>query len=124
MHYLIVFFGGGIGAAARHWVNRTALMMFGPGYPTGTIIVNVVGSLLMGLLIGLFTSLDETRGVTNQLRLLLTTGFLGGFTTFSTFSLDTQTLWERGQVMQATGYVLASVVLSLAAVAFGFFVTR
>jgi fluoride exporter len=124
MHYLIVFVGGGIGAALRHGVNRLAFAWVGPGFPAGTLAVNVVGSLAMGLLIGLFAALGETRGVSNQLRLFLATGVLGGFTTFSAFSLDALTLWERGQAGQAGAYVLASVVLSLAAVAAGFFLSR
>src|ERR1700741_5266409 len=86
MHYLIVFVGGGIGAALRHGVNRLALALLGPTVPAGTFVVNVVGSLVMGLLIGLFAA--APGGGPNQLRLFLATGVLGGFTTFSSFSLD------------------------------------
>lgn len=122
MHYLIVFAGGGIGAALRHGVNRLALCWFGAGFPIGTMFVNVAGSLLMGLLIGAFAG--ASGGVSNQLRLFLTVGVLGGFTTFSAFSLDALTLWERGQPLHAAGYVVGSVVLSLAAISLGYLISR
>ena len=122
MHWLLVFFGGGLGAAARHGVNRAALALLGPAFPWGTMAVNVLGSLAMGLLIGAFAA--APGGVSNNFRLFLTTGILGGFTTFSAFSLDALTLWERGQLAAALLYVVASVTLSLAAIAAGFFVSR
>ncbi|MEO6113689.1 MAG: fluoride efflux transporter CrcB [Sphingomicrobium sp.] len=122
MHWFLVFIGGGIGAAARHGVNRAALVMLGPGFPWSTLIVNVLGSLAMGLLIGAFAA--APAGVSNNLRLFLTTGILGGFTTFSAFSLDALTLWERGQLGLALLYVLASVTISLVAIAAGFFLSR
>jgi CrcB protein len=122
MNWLLVFVGGGIGSALRHGVNRLASGVLGPGFPAATIIVNVGGSLAMGLLIGALAAVPG--GVSHQMRLFLATGLLGGFTTFSTFSLDALTLWERGQAGAALLYVLASVVLSLLAIAAGFFLSR
>ena len=92
MGYLIVFAGAGIGGAARHGVNLAAARMFGLGFPLGTIIVNVLGSFLMGFLAGYFA---YRTGIPQHLRLFLTTGILGGFTTFSAFSLDAALLLER-----------------------------
>ena len=120
-HFLIVFLGGGIGAALRHGVNRLSLIWFGPGFPVGTLFVNVAGSLAMGLLIGILAAMEP---VSNNMRLFLATGILGGFTTFSAFSLDALTLWERGDFGLATLYVAASVLLSLAAVGAGFLISR
>src|SRR4051794_29824656 len=84
--YLVVFVGGGVGAAARHAVNRAALTIAGPNYPAGTLFVNVVGCAVMGMLAAWFAFRGETS--TAALRLFLTTGVLGGFTTFSAFALD------------------------------------
>ena len=120
-HFLIVFLGGGIGAALRHGVNRLSLIWFGLGFPVGTLFVNVVGSLAMGLLIGAFAAMEP---VSNNMRLFLATGILGGFTTFSAFSLDALTLWERGAFGHAIAYVAASVLFSLAAVTAGFLISR
>jgi CrcB protein len=117
----LVFLGGGFGALLRHAVNRLAFAQWGAGFPAGTMIVNVVGSLAMGLLVGLFASHPAIYQPTRQ---FLTTGLLGGFTTFSAFSLDALTLYERGQVGLALAYVAASVLLSLAAIAAGFFLVR
>ena len=118
---VLVFLGGGVGAVLRHGTNRLAATLFGTGFPAATLAVNVVGSLLMGLLAA---SLAEGPAASQQLRLFLTTGVLGGFTTFSAFSLDALTLWERGQPELAAIYVAGSVLLSLAAVAFGFWLGR
>ena len=117
MSYLLVFVGGGIGAALRHGVNRVSAAWFGTGFPVGTLSVNVLGSLLMGLLVAV---LAEGPASPQNLRVFLATGVLGGFTTFSAFSLDALTLWERGQLGLAAAYVLASVLLSLAAIAAGY----
>jgi CrcB protein len=122
MGYALVFLGGGLGAALRHGVNRAAMAWFGPAVPAGTLIVNIVGSLAMGLLIGLLASVPG--GTSQHLRLFVATGLLGGFTTFSAFSLDALTLWERGQPLAALAYVVATVTLSLAAIAAAFFISR
>jgi fluoride exporter len=118
--YLLVFVGGGLGAMARHGVNRAGLVALGPGFPWWTLTVNVVGSLAIGLLAGLFGALETGHNA----RLFLITGFLGGFTTFSAFSLDALTLWERGALWQAGLYVVASIMLSLIAAALGLMLSR
>ncbi len=110
--YLIVFLGAGIGGALRHGVNSAAARLLGYGFPFGTLIVNVVGSFLMGALTGYFVA---RTGVPQHFRLFLTTGILGGFTTFSAFSLDAALLIERHQYAVALAYVGVSVLVSLAA---------
>lgn len=109
MPYLIVFLGAGIGGMARHAVNTAAARILGYGFPWGTLTVNILGSIIMGLLTEFFV---VRTGLPQEVRLFMTTGLLGGFTTFSTFSLDTVTLWERGQWGLATGYVMTSLVVS------------
>ena len=122
IHLLLVALGGAIGAGCRHLVNLGSLRLFGPNYPVGTLTVNVVGGLLMGLLAGYFALRYSGSG--QNLRLFLATGILGGFTTFSAFSLDAVLLWERGEILGALLYVLLSVVLSIAALAAGLFIMR
>ena len=112
MGYAIVFFGAGIGGALRHGVNLAAVRLFGFGFPYGTLIVNVLGSLLMGLLAGYFA---YRTGIPQHVRLFLTTGVLGGFTTFSAFSLDAALLMERHAYWSAAAYMAGSVLLSLLA---------
>jgi fluoride exporter len=121
MPYLIVFLGAGLGGAARHAVNTAAARMLGYGFPFGTLTVNVIGSIVMGLLTQVFVMRTE---LPQELRLFLATGVLGGFTTFSTFSLDAVTLWERGQWSLAAGYVAVSVILSLAGLFLGLSLIR
>jgi CrcB protein len=119
--YLVVFFGAGIGGALRHGVNLFAAWMLGTGFPFGTLAVNVFGSLTMGLLAGYFAF----KGDLGQLwRLFLTTGVLGGFTTFSAFSLDAALLWERGDLWLAALYVFGSVAVSIGALVFGVWIVR
>lgn len=121
MTYLIVFIGAGLGGAGRHGVNMLAARLFGTGFPAGTLVVNVAGCLVMGLIAGVFAF----RGhLPQEMRLFLTTGILGGFTTFSAFSLDAALLWERGEVGLAALYVGASVIFSLAGVAAGLALSR
>ncbi|MEM1039449.1 MAG: fluoride efflux transporter CrcB [Pseudomonadota bacterium] len=123
--YLIIFLGGGLGAAARHFVGAATGRSFGHGFPIGTLTVNVIGSLFMGVLIGWLAQRALGNMINGQdLRLFLATGFLGGFTTFSAFSLDAITLWERGATGLAAGYVVGSVVLSVLAVFFGLAIAR
>jgi len=116
MLYLIVFLGAGIGGALRHGVNVGSAKLFGYGFPFGTMIVNVVGSFLMGLLAGYFAF---RPGIGQHVRLFLTTGILGGFTTFSAFSLDTALLVERHAYGLALGYAVGSVAASVSALFFG-----
>lgn len=121
MSYLVVFFGAGLGGALRHGVNVMALRAFGPGFPVGTLTVNVAGSLLMGILAGWLA----LRGQASQeLRLFLATGLLGGFTTFSAYSLDAVLLWERGRSGAALGYAAGSVALSVGALVLGMMLAR
>jgi len=121
MIYLVVFFGAGIGGAARHAVNTGAARLFGYGFPFGTLTVNVLGSVIMGLLTEFFVM---RSGLPQELRLFMTTGVLGGFTTFSTFSLDAVSLWERGQWGLAILYVALSLGASLVGLFIGLSVIR
>ena len=121
MLYLIVFIGAGIGGALRHGVNVAATRLFGFGFPFGTLIVNVSGSFAMGLLAGCFA---YRSGVPQHVRLFLTTGILGGFTTFSTFSLDAAVLIERHAYGAAAGYLVGSVAAALSGLFFGLAVFR
>jgi fluoride exporter len=114
--YLVVFLGAGVGGALRHGVNVGAARLFGYGFPTGTLIVNIVGSFAMGLLAGYFAF---RPGIGQHVRLFLTTGLLGGFTTFSAFSLDTALLVHRHAYASAAGYVVGSVFASLVALFIG-----
>jgi CrcB protein len=116
---LQVALGGAAGALARHGAQMLALRLTSAGFPVGTLGVNVLGSFLIGL-----AWVWLSREGAPRLSPLLVTGFLGGFTTFSAFSLDALRLWERGEAMAALAYVVASVALSLAAVAAGVSLAR
>lgn len=116
MPYLIVFLGAGIGGMMRHGVNQLALRLVSAGFPFGTLVINVLGCFAMGVTVSVFA---QRSGLSQDLRLFLTTGVLGGFTTFSAFSLDAAVLWQRGETGLAALYVGASVLVSLAAVAAG-----
>ena len=121
MLYLIVFIGAGIGGALRHGINVRAARIFGLGFPYGTLIVNVAGSFAMGLLAGYFLF---RPGISQHVRLFLTTGILGGFTTFSSFSLDTALLIERHAYWMAAAYVAGSILAGLLALFAGMSVFR
>ena len=121
MGFLIVFLGGGLGAALRHGVNLASTRILGLAFPYATIIENVSGSLVMGLLAAYFIS---KVGITQHWRLFLTTGILGGYTTFSAFSLDTVLLYERGEIGMSLLYVVLSVVLAVGGLFAGFAVMR
>lgn len=116
MPYLIVFLGAGIGGALRHGVNVGTARWLGTGFPAWTMIVNILGSFAMGLFAGYFL---VRPGISQDIRLFLTTGILGGFTTFSAFSLDAALLIERHSFGLAAGYMVGSVAASLAALFFG-----
>ncbi len=118
---VLVFLGAGTGGLLRYGVYLAAARLLPVGFPFATLTVNIAGSFAMGLLIGWLGT--RTLG-SETLRLLLGTGLLGGFTTFSAFSLDAVDLWQRGAPLAAVGYVSASVVLSLAALALGLFLVR
>jgi len=121
MNYLVVFLGAGLGGALRHGVNVAAARLLGTGFPFGTLTVNVVGGLLMGLVAGWFALKGEAA---QPVRLFLATGVLGGFTTFSAFSLDVAVLYERGDVGTAALYVVTSVVLAIAGLFAGLAMAR
>jgi fluoride exporter len=110
MNYLLVFVGGGLGASLRHTVNITCARCMGTGFPWGTFIINISGSTVMGLIAGYLAFKGEAS---QPWRLFLMTGILGGYTTFSAFSLDTALLYERGDLGLALFYVLGSVVFSI-----------
>ncbi|MBB4215131.1 CrcB protein [Rhizobium sp. BK212] len=118
---LLVAVGGAIGSLLRYYVGQWALRLMGPGFPWGTLTVNVVGCFV----IGVFAELIARKfNASVELRLLLITGFLGGFTTFSAFSLDAISLFERGEAVAGGVYIVASVGLSMAAVIAGLAVMR
>lgn len=121
MNFLIVFLGGGIGAALRHGVNLVMPRLLGTGFPYATIFENVTGSLVMGLLAGWFAFKGDAP---QAWRLFLMTGILGGYTTFSAFSLDAMLLYERGALGLAALYVLGSVVLSVGGLFAGLMLVR
>ncbi len=118
---LLAAAGGAIGAAGRFLVGVAALRLMGMGFPWGTLFVNVVGSFIMGLLVEA-SALRFALG--QEWRVFLVTGVLGGFTTFSAFSLDFALLWERRDYVSASAYLGSSVGLSLMALFAGLYVAR
>lgn len=119
--FFLVAIGGGVGAVLRHGVNLLALRWLGPSFPWGTMGINVIGSFAMGVFIELLT---RRYGGSNELRLFVATGILGGFTTFSAFSLEFAVLAERGTLGLALFYALGSVVLSISALFVGLWLVR
>ena len=118
MHALAVFLGGGLGSVLRWLVGRWTLDWFGYGFPIGTLAVNIAGCLAIGL------SVAALEGIGQPAKLFFVTGLLGGFTTFSAFSLDAMTVWQRGETGTAVLYVAASMILSLGAAAGGLLLGR
>jgi len=110
MGFVIVFLGGGVGAALRHGINLAVARGFGTAFPYSTLLINVTGSFIMGAVAAYFAFKGDAS---QHWRLFLTTGILGGYTTFSAFSLDAALLYERGELGLAALYVGASVVLSI-----------
>jgi CrcB protein len=110
MNYLLVFIGGGLGSVLRHIVNVTCPRFLGTNFPYHTFIINITGSTVMGLIAGYLAFKGDAA---QAWRLFLMTGILGGYTTFSAFSLDAAVLYERGEIGLAALYVLGSVVLSI-----------
>ncbi len=121
-HLLLAAVGGALGAGARHLVNVAMLAWFGPGFPWATFTVNVIGSLIMGIVVEALMPLSGASGA--AWRIFLATGILGGFTTFSAFSLDAWLLYERGQHVALVLYVALSVILSVAALVLGMALVR
>lgn len=120
MNLLLVMAGGAIGAGLRYLAGRASAAAFGVDYPWGTLLVNLTGALLMGLLAGALAR----SGGSEETRLFLGVGILGGFTTFSAFSLEAASMIERGQIMVAGGYALLSVMGSVALLFAGLWMAR
>jgi len=118
---LLVASGGAIGSVARYLVGVGMARAFGVAFPYGTLAVNIIGGFLMGLFIELLARRFQGSP---ELRLFIAIGILGGFTTFSSFSLDVVVLWQRGEFGIALFYVLASVILSIGALFFGLWLAR
>jgi len=113
--------GGALGSVLRHYTGQGAAVWLGAAFPYGTLFVNVIGSFVMGIFVALFAHVGNPS---QEMRAFLTVGLLGGFTTFSSFSLDVVTLYERGEVASAALYIALSFVLSLAAIFAGLFLVR
>ncbi|WP_421996717.1 fluoride efflux transporter CrcB [Reyranella sp.] len=122
MGFLAVFVGAGIGGAMRHGMNVSVARLIGTHFPWHTLIINIVGSMAMGLVVGWFA--ERGADASGQLRLFLTTGVLGGFTTFSAFSLEAVLLWERHEHLMAAIYVGGSVAGAIAGLALGLWIMR
>ena len=118
---LAIAAGGALGAVGRHFVGAAALRLFGSGFPVGTVTVNIVGSFLMGALVALMAL---KLSPSPELRAFLTVGLLGGFTTFSAFSLEAVLLYERGAFAAAAAYVAVSVVCSIGGLVAGLQIVR
>ena len=121
MNYVLIFIGGGLGSSLRHTINVASARVFGTAFPYHTFIINITGSIIMGLVAGY---LAFKGGPSQHWRLFLMTGVLGGYTTFSAFSLDAALLYERGQIALTLLYVLGSVVLSIAGLFAGLALVR
>lgn len=121
MSYILVFLGGGLGATLRHSVNVLCARCMPPGFPWGTFIINITGSTVMGLIAGYLAFKGEAS---QPWRLFLMTGILGGYTTFSAYSLDAALLYERGEIGLAALYVAGSVMLSIAGLFAGLALVR
>jgi CrcB protein len=122
MGYLLVFLGGGLGSMLRHGVNQLAAMTVGTRFPFGTLFINISGSFVMGLVAAWFAF--RSAGSSQEWRLFLATGVLGGYTTFSTFSLEVALLYERGEMGLAALYIVASVILGISGLFAGTFLVR
>ena len=118
---LAVALGGAVGALARYGVSNAVAAAFGPRFPLGTLVVNVAGSFVMGWLFALFA---ERMQVPPEMRLLVMTGLLGAFTTFSTFSVETLALLQAGRLIAGAANVLLSVALCVGAAWLGTLLVR
>jgi fluoride exporter len=110
MNYILVFIGGGLGSVLRYIVNVVCPKILGTNFPYHTFIINITGSTIMGLVAGYLAFKGDAA---QSWRLFLMTGILGGYTTFSAYSLDSAVLYERGEIGLAALYVIGSVVLSI-----------
>ena len=121
MHWIAVALGGALGALARYGISTWVFTISSHKFPYATLAVNVLGSFLMGIL---FVLIIEKAALPSEMRSLLMIGFLGAFTTFSTFSLDALGLWQNGHVFTALIYILATVILCLIAISSSVWLTR
>ena len=119
-HFLLVFLGGGLGSILRYWISKN-LNSYYSNFYLGTFLVNIIGCLLIGILIGL--SLKHNYITQNQ-TLLLATGFCGGFTTFSTFALESNILLKESSILYTSLYLGLSVALGILAISFGLWVCK
>jgi CrcB protein len=120
-NYVLVFLGGGLGAASRYWLSGWVPGKVESDLPVGTLVVNILGCFLIGLLMSAF----EERFLTQpSIRVFLTIGILGGFTTFSTFSFETVALMRDGEILYATLNILVSIVTCVGGTALGMFIGR
>jgi CrcB protein len=110
---LLAALGGAIGSVLRYLVGVFSVRWFGPSFPWGTLAVNIVGSFIIGLSVEMIA---RRLNASMELRVFIVTGIIGGFTTWSSFSLDTMVLFERGAITAAAAYVIGSLVVSFAAV--------
>ncbi|WP_293881570.1 fluoride efflux transporter CrcB [Sphingomonas sp.] len=118
---VLTMIGGAVGAGARYLASSAAVRAIGVQFPWGTLAINIVGGFLMGVLVAALSRFGDDG---EPWRLFLGVGVLGGFTTFSAFSLETWSLIERGQAFPAIGYIAASVIGSIAALALGLTLVR
>jgi len=123
LNTILVMIGGAIGAALRYQFGRVSVRVMGTDYPWGTLGVNVIGGFTMGVVAGWF-AMRHQGAHGEQLRLLVAVGILGGFTTFSAFSLETVLMLERGEWGSALSYILGSVLMSIGALALGLMIMR
>ncbi len=121
MNYLIVSLGAAIGGGMRYWVSNLTYKFLPSTFPYGTLAVNVIGSFILGVIIFMF---DDKELITPGVRLFLAVGFCGGFTTFSTFSLETINLLKDSQIIPAFLNILLSLFLCLAGVALAYFISK
>lgn len=120
-NYILVFLGGGLGSMLRHGMNMLCARLFGTAFPWGTFVINITGSTVMGLIAGYLAFRGDAA---QPWRLFLMTGILGGYTTFSAFSLDAMLLYERGEFGLAVAYVAGSVGIAVAGLAGGLALVR
>jgi len=121
MNYIIVSFGAALGGALRYWVSNITYKYLPAYFPYGTLLVNIVGSFILGLIM---FNLDQRELINSQLKIFLTIGFCGGFTTFSTFSYETINLFKDSQIFLGFVNILASVLLSLLGILLAYFISK
>lgn len=122
LNTLLIFLGAGSGGVFRHWISNLTYSFFGREFPYGTLVINVSGCFLMGLFFVFI--IERLNGIEPQLRSLLLIGLLGGYTTFSSFSIETLSLFERGEYFSAALNVSLNIILCIAATWIGVFYAR